>query len=161
MIPDEIFDIYNEVADSMIDDVFGVICQMISIEKVERIISDPETNNMPSVNSINAHRKRRNGGYDRGEVVVVEEEVLTDVKMRCYYDRKDWVKLKDSNIVAADGDLQTICHIEDLPTIKRSKAMISHKGVKDYQEQRYVRVGDPMPWGFKKNRYVVCHWKLA
>ncbi len=159
-IPDEVFNTYNEAVDYMIDDAFGVICQMISIEQVETIISNPETNNVPEVNSINAHRKR-NKDYDRGEVTVTEKEVLTEVKLRCYYERRDWVKLKDSNVVVPDGDLQTIGYITDLPIIKRSKGMISHKGIKDYQEQRYTRVGDPIPWGFKKNRYVVCYWKRA
>ena len=160
MIPDEVFDIYNEMADYMIDDVFGVICQLISIEKVEKIISNPDTNHVPSNNSINAHRKRKQG-WDRGEVTIVEKEVLHEVKMRCYYDRRDWVKFKDSNVVVPDGDLQTICHIDELPAIKRSKGMISHKGIKNYQEQRYARVGDPIPWGFKNNRYIVCYWKLS
>jgi hypothetical protein len=159
-IPQSVFDLYNEAADAMIDTNFGVICQMVSIDMVETIVSNPDTNNIPELNSINAHRKRGRD-YDRGEVTVTETEVLTEVKMRCYYDRRDWVKIAGSNVVAPDGELQTIGYMTDLPIIKRSKAMISHKGIKDYQEQRYTRVGDPIPWGFKKNRYVVCYWKRA
>jgi len=159
-VPDEVFDLYKEAVDYMIDDAFGVICQLISIDKVETIVSNPETNNIPDRNSINAHRKR-GGDYDRGTVTVTEKEVLTEVKMRCYYDRRDWVKLKDSNLAVPDGDMQTIGYISDMPAIMKAKAIISHKGIKDYQEQRYVRVGDPIPWGIKKDRYVVCYWKRS
>lgn len=162
MIPDEVFNIYNEVVDYMIDDAFGVICQTISIEKVEQVIgSDPETNHVPTRNSINAHRKRGGGGYDRGNVTVVEKEVLEDIKLRCYFDRRDWVKFKDSNIVVPDADMQTIGYMADMPKLEKCKGLIVHKEIKKYGESRYARVGDPMPWGFKKNRYVICHWKRS
>jgi hypothetical protein len=160
-IPQSVFDKYNEVVDYMINEAFGVICQLVSIEKVETIVSNPETNNIPQRNSINAHRKRSNGGYDRGIVTVTEKEVLTEVKLRCYFDKKSWNGIKDSNIVVPDADLETIGFMSDMPELMRAKEMIVHKGIKDYKEQRYVRVGDPMPWAFKKNRYVICYWKLV
>ena len=159
MIPEDVFNIYKETVDYMIDDAFGVICQLVSIEKIETIVSNPETNNIPSRNSINAHRKR-GGDYDRGTVTVTEQEVLTEVKLRCYWDRRDWMKM-GGNVVAPDADLQTIGYMEDMPELMKAKALISHKGIKEYGEQRYVRVVDPMPWGIKKDRYVVCYWKRA
>ena len=161
-IPQSVFDKYNEVVDYMINDAFGVICQLVSITKVETVVSNPETNNLPERNSINAHRKRgANGGYDRGTVTVTEKEVLTEVKLRCYFGKKEFVGLKDSNIVVPEADLETIGFMSDMPELMRAKEIIVHKEIKGYKEQRYVRVGDPMPWGFKKNRYVVCYWKLA
>ena len=158
-VPQEVFDLYNEAVDAMIDDNFGVPCQLISIDKVETIVSNPDTNNLPTVNSINSHRKRGGGGHDRGTVTVTEKEVTTDITLRCYWSKKDWVQLGDSNVVLPDADCMTIGYLADLPKVKRAKAAILNTHAADFQGMRFVLAGEPAPWGFKQNRYFVCYWK--
>ena len=60
-VPQSVFDKYFGVIDSTFD-IFGVTCQLVSIEKREIIIDDPD-DNLPIINTINDHR--RNGGGDK------------------------------------------------------------------------------------------------
>ncbi len=49
-VPQSVFDKYFEVIDSTFD-IFGVTCQLVSIEKKEVIVHNPD-NNLPDINSI-------------------------------------------------------------------------------------------------------------
>ena len=81
-IPQEVFDTYKNAVDAMITDNFGVECTLITVERVETIVSNPETNNIPTRNSVNSHRKRGGGGYDRGEVTVKETETKRKISVK-------------------------------------------------------------------------------
>jgi len=154
-IPQSVFDKYYDVIDSTFD-IFGVTCQLVSINKVEEIIYSPN-NNIPEVNSINANR-RVNGTHDRGTKTIKETEVLTDIKLKVYWDNKQWIGATDS-IKIPDSAIQTIGFMSDLPTVLRAKALIVHKDIKEYKEMRFERVGEHIPLGLKQNRYFACFWK--
>ena len=87
-VPESVFDKYYDVIDSTFD-IFGVTCQLVSINKVEEIVYNPN-NNVIEKNSINAHRVR-GGDYERSNKVIKEVEVLTDIKLKVYWDQKNWV----------------------------------------------------------------------
>lgn len=157
-IPQSVFDTYFDVIDSTFD-MFGVTCQLVSIEKKEIITPYDPDDNIPSVNTINDHR--RNGGdRNRGTKTIKEVEVLTDIKLKVYWDFKQFIKT-GSDISIPDGSIQTISMFADVPKLMAAKQMIVHKGITDYREYRFVRVGDPIPMGLKQKRYAACFWKRA
>ena len=81
-IPDSLFDKFFEGIDLTIEK-FGVICQLVSINKIEEIVYNPN-NNIPEKNSINAHRVR-GGDYERSNKIVKEVETLSDIKLKVYW----------------------------------------------------------------------------
>lgn len=154
-IPDSVFDKYFETIDYTIE-IFGVKCELVSINKVEELAPNPN-NNIPDKNSINAHRVR-GGDYERSNKIIREVEVLSDIKLKVYFDQKNWIGVPN-NIVIPDGAIQTVGFMTDLPRVLQAKALIVHKNIKDYKELRYERVGEHIPLGFKYNRYFGCIWK--
>lgn len=154
-VPESVFDKYYDVIDSTFD-IFGVICQLVSINKVEEIVYNPN-NNIPEKNSINSHRVR-GGDYEIQNKVIREIEVFTDIKLKVYWDQKNWVGVA-GNIVVPDGSIQTIGFMSDLPKVLQAKALIIHKDIKDYKELRFERHGEHIPMGLRQNRYFGCIWK--
>ncbi len=154
-VPQSVFDKYFDVIDSTFN-IFGVTCELVSLEKKEVIVYNPD-NNIPDRNTINDHR-RGGGTVDRGTKTIKEVEVLTDIKLKVYWDEKSWIKVT-SDIAVPDGSIQTIGFMDDLPKILKSKALIVHKGIKEYKELRFERFGEHIPLGLKQNRYFACFWK--
>jgi hypothetical protein len=154
-VPQSVFDKYFDVIDSTFN-IFGVTCQLVSIQKVEKIVYNPN-NNIPDRNTINDHR-RGGGDRNRGTVTIVETEVLTDILLKVYWDSKQWVGVT-KDMVVPDGTVQTIGLMKDLPDILKAKELIVHKGIKDYKEMRFQRQGEHIPLGLKQDRYFACFWK--
>ena len=154
-IPESVFDKYFEVIDSTFD-IFGITCQLVSIEKKEVIITTPD-DNIPTINTINDHR-RGGGDRNRGTKTIKEVEVLTDIKLKVYWSDKEWVKVSQ-NIVVPDADIQTIFYMSDLPKILKAKQLLVHKNIKDYGEMRLERSGEHIPLGLRQTRYAACFWK--
>ena len=154
-VPQSVFDKYFDVIDSTFN-IFGVTCQLVSIEKVEKIVYNPN-NNIPDRNTINDHR-RGGGDRNRGTVTIVETEVLTDIKLKVYWDAKQWIGVT-KDMVVPDGTIQTIGLMTDLPDVLKAKELIVHKDIKDYKEMRFQRQGEHIPMGLKQDRYFACFWK--
>ena len=154
-IPQSVFDKYFDIVDSTFD-IFGVTCQLVSIDKKEEIVHNPN-NNLPVNNSVNAHRKT-GGDQNRGNVTIKEVEVLTDIKLKVYWDSRQWISVTDS-IKLPDGSIQTIGFLADLPKVLKAKQLIVHKDVKEYKELRFERVGEHILMGIKQDRYFACFWK--
>ena len=154
-VPQSVFDKYFDVIDSTFN-IFGVMCQLVSIQKVEKIVYNPN-NNIPDRNTINDHR-RGGGDRNRGTDTIVETEVLTDIKLKVYWDAKQWIGVT-KDMVVPDGTIQTIGMMSDLPDVLKAKELIVHKGIKDYKEMRFQRQGEHIPMGLKQDRYFACFWK--
>lgn len=154
-VPESVFEKYYDVIDSTFD-IFGVVCQLVSIDKVEEIVYNPN-NNIPDKNSINAHRVR-GGDYDRGIKTIREIETLSEVKLKVYWDQRNWIGVA-GNIQIPDGSIQTIGFMTDLPKVLKAKALIVHKEIKDYKELRFERMGEHIPMGLRQNRYFACNWR--
>ena len=157
-VPDSVFDKYFDVIDSTFD-IFGVTCQLVSINKVEEIVNTPN-NNYPNVNTINDHRR---GGGTRNipnNKTIKTVEVLTDIKLKVYWDSKQWIGLT-SSIQVPDGSIQTIGFMSDLNSVLSAKELIVHKGIKEVKEMRFIRSGEHIPLGLKQNRYFACFWKRS
>jgi hypothetical protein len=132
-VPESVFDKYYDVIDSTFT-IFGVTCQLVTIDKVEEIVYTP-TNNIPEKNSVNAHRIR-NGNYERQQKIIKEVEVLKDIKLKVYWDQRQWINA-GGNIQVPDGSIQTIGFMTDLPEVLKAKALIVHKDVKDYKDMGF------------------------
>ena len=154
-VPQSVFDKYFDVIDSTFN-IFGVTCQLVSIQKVEKRVYNPN-NNIPDRNTINDHR-RGGGDRNRGTVTIVETEVLTDIKLKVYWDSKQWIGVT-KDMVVPDGTIQTIGMMSDLPDVLKAKELIVHKGIKDHKEMRFQRQGEHIPMGLKQDRYFACFWK--
>lgn len=157
-ISQSVFDKYYELIDSTFD-IFGVTCQLVSINKIEEISHNPN-NNIPNKNSINAHRTGGGGAYDVGNKTFKEVETITDIKLKVYWDNKQWISITD-NIKLPEGSIQTIGLMSDLPKVLKAKQLIAHKDIKDIKEMRFERVGEFVPIGIKQQRYFACFWKRA
>lgn len=157
-ISQSVFDKYYELIDSTFD-IFGVTCQLVSINKIEEIVHHPN-NNIPNKNSINAHRTGGNGTYDVGNKTFKEIETLTDIKLKVYWDNKQWISVTD-NIKLPEGSIQTIGLMSDLPKVLKAKQLIAHKDIKNLKEMRFERVGEFIPIGIKQQRYFACFWKRS
>jgi hypothetical protein len=154
-IPQSVFDKYNEGIDTTIES-FGVICQLVSLNKIEVIEPAPANNNIPEKNSINAHRVR-GGDYERQNKIIKEVEVLTPIKLKVYYNPKSWINVA-GNIQVPDGTIQTIGYLSDLDIILQAKTLIAHTSINNIKELRYQRLGEPSTFGFKQDRYFACLW---
>lgn len=152
-IPQSVFDKYYDIMDSTFD-IFGVTCQLVTVKKEEVIVN--VDNNLPVVNTIN---NRRGGGTRNVETKSIREiEVLTDIKLKVYWDQREWIGVTD-NIQVPDSAIQTIAKMSDLSSILKARQLIVHKGIKDYKEIRFVRHGEHIPIGIKSDRYFGCIWK--
>jgi hypothetical protein len=153
-VPESVFDKYYDVIDSTFE-IFGVMCQLVDIDKMEEVVYTPN-NNIPEKNSINVHRLR-DTDFDRGNKTIREVEVLSDIKLKVYWNPKEWVNVT-KDIVIPDNTIQTIGFMKDLPRILKAKALIVHKGISDYKEMRFQRSGEFTPVGLRQDRYFACLW---
>jgi len=155
-IPESVFDKYFDVVDSTFD-IFGVTCQLVMVESVE--VDSSAASNVPVNNSINAHKKKQKQ-FNKGGKTVTQQEVLQDIKLKVYWDQKDFTKVSN-NMVVPSNSIQTIFFATDLIDISKAKALIVHKGIKDVTEMRFVRAGEPFPMGLRQERYFGCFWERA
>jgi hypothetical protein len=155
IVPESVFEKYYDVIDSTFD-IFGVNCQLVSINKIEEIVTIPN-NNIPEKGSINAHRNR-GGDYERSQKIIKEVEVLTPIKLKVYWDPRQWTNVTDT-IKVPDGSIQTIGFMSDLTKVLQAKALIVHEGIKQLKEFRFERYGEHSPMGLRQNRYFSCLWK--
>jgi hypothetical protein len=152
-IPSTVFTKYKEFADAMIAD-FGVNCKLVYTEQVEEISED-----VPRVKqrrSMNIQDRNDAAGFARGSKKFKTVENTEDIKLRVYWNRKDWVKVGEIDI--PDGAIQTIGYLSDFTSINKAKALIVNSDIDGYREYRFIKASEPFPWGFKQDRYMVCFW---
>lgn len=155
-IPSGVFTKYNEFADAMIAD-FGVNCQLVYTEKIEEIsesIPRPKQRR-----SLNVQDRNDSSGFSRGTKKYKTVENTENIKLRVYWNKKDWIKIGDIDV--PDGSIQTIGYLTDITKINKAKALIVNTDVDGYEEYRFEKTAESFPWGFKQNRYVVCFWSRS
>lgn len=153
-IPQSVFDKYFDIVDSTFD-IFGYTCKLVNLEKQEVLVPD---NNIPNINSINDHRRSGGGLRSRGTVITREVEVYSDIKLKVYWDSKQWVQVTDG-LVAPSASIQTIGFMTDLKSVLSSQSLIIHKDLEIGAEMKFERVGGHIPLGIGQTRYFACFWK--
>jgi hypothetical protein len=163
IIPQEVFDIYNEFADDFINDNFGVLCTLYY--PATSVACDCETD--PIGQKI-ANRFQHGGpapftarhcsfcggsGY--------KESVPTDTVMLRVYDQpKNWIKIAGFANVA-DADVQIIGFLADVPKISSSDYIVLNTEQNVFGDFKYKLASVCLPHGFKKNRYFVALLKKS
>ena len=155
-IPESVFQKYYDVIDSTINDIFGIDCTLVFVEQIEEIV-DPD-DNYPDNRGINP--RRRTDGTRRGNKVIREVETTETVRLKVYWDRKDWRKVT-SDIVLPETAIQTIFFDKDLERIMRAKHLIVHNAIKDKKEYKFTMAGEPWPMGLRHYRYYGCFWERS
>lgn len=153
-IPESVFTKYFDVVDSTFT-IFGVDCTLIYIDKIEEISNTYD--NIPDNRSINPNR-RRTDQFKREDKTYREVEKTENIRLKVYWDSKNWVNVNHHNIALPDNSIQTIFFATDLNKIKRAKELIVHNNIKDNQEMRFARAGEPYPMGLRQTRYFCCFW---
>jgi hypothetical protein len=153
-IPSGVFTKYKEFADEMIAS-FGVNCDLIYTHQVEVI-----TESVPTVKqrrSLNIQNRNDSAGFSRGTSTFKTTEASDTIKMRVYRNKKDFIKI--GQIDVPDGAIQTISYLSDLTKVNRAIALVTDTELAGHDTFRYTRLGEPVPHGFKHDRYIVCFWK--
>jgi hypothetical protein len=156
-IPESVFTKYYDIIDSTITDIFGVDCTLVFVENVEEISNTFD--NIPQNKSINAHRQHI-GDYKRENKTYKEVETTETIKLKVYWNSKDWVKV-GNNIVVPDNSIQTIFFATDLDKIMRAKHLLVHQNIETLREYKFTMFGEPWPMGLRQNRYFGCFWERA
>jgi hypothetical protein len=153
-----LLDEHEWLTDSIIDDL-GINCKIVYPPKdseCPNCIFDRDSNRSSSI--------YKNGGpisFDNFSVCPVcggEGRLYTEqteaVKLRVYWNRRDWVKT-ETTIVSPDGFVQIIGYMSDLIKLRKAKELILNSDLQDIQELKYSLTGELQPWGFRHNRYFV------
>jgi hypothetical protein len=156
-IPESVFDKYYDIIDSTINDIFGVDCELVFVDKVQQVSNSYD--NVPSNKSINAHRQKT-GDYRREDNVYQEVERTETIRLKVYWDSKSWVKV-GGNIVAPDNAIQTIFFATDLDRLMRANYLVVHNNIAEKLDFRFIRQGEPFPMGLRQNRYFGCFWRRS
>tara|TARA_B100000902_G_scaffold181650_1_gene174492 strand:+ start:7638 stop:8120 length:483 start_codon:yes stop_codon:yes gene_type:complete len=155
-ISQSVFDKYYELIDDTFN-IFGIPCQLVSIEKKEVIIRTPD-NNLPDINSIRVNGG--GGGYNVGTKTIKEVETLTSIQLKVYHDPKEFINVSPT-MQMPDGIIQTIAKMSDLQAILSAKKLIVNSDLDFFKTKRFIRWGDYTPMGIKQNRYFTCFWQRS
>lgn len=158
-IPQELFEIYYEVCDDFIDLNFGVntilfygpkrsICPNCNYNPVTKMSSNTYKSGGPIVFADSICPYCDGNGF-------TESEETETIKLRVYFTPKHWVKLPiPLNI--NDSAIQIIGHIVDMPKIRNAKKIRVCAEQEGYMNYDYILAGEPLPHGFKRNKYFIA-----
>lgn len=165
-LPQSLFDIYNSVADTLLENNnIGKTC-VVYYPPLHEICLNCLTN-MDGSYSSNVYRHGGPAPFDFGNCPLCggngykEVESYEEIKLRLYWNRKDWLKFTTANsVVAADAEVMIIGYMTDLIKINNASYI---KLIKEqaYMDYKFVLAGDPYPHGFGKNRYFMGFLKRA
>ena len=164
IIHSDVFDAYYDAVDAMIDSNFGVDCTLI-YPADKTVCSNCHFNSVTKSSS----NQYKSGGpipfeggicpYCSGQGYVLSESTET-IKLRCYFDKKSWMKI-GVNMNVKDGSVVTYGHAVDMPKCIRSAFMTANIQQAGYGLNRYELSGQPMLHGFKRDKYFIAIWNRA
>lgn len=160
-IPASVFNLYFETVDDFIDSNFGVNC--ILYYGTNKTICPNCIFNEATGRSSDIYLIGGPVSFDTGicpycnGAGFVESQATETIKLRVYFEKKYWVKL-ELPINLADGAVQTIGHMADLPKCKMADKIVLCSDIQDYNKYTYSLASEPVPHGFKKNKYFIAYW---
>lgn len=165
LIPQNIFNIYNNTISDLITNNVGVPCTLIygsnrvqcpnciynSIAKTSSNIYN-NIGPQPFTNIICP--------YCNGIGFKIQEQT-EDIFLRVYFTKKDFLKI-DLPIISTDGLIQTIGFISDMPKLQKAKEIIANINVKNYSIYRYQLAAEIIPWGLgQTKKFCIAFWKRS
>lgn len=157
-IPQKLFDLYNEACDEFLNnDNLSRLCTLIYPSS--KISSS--SNNVSSVNVYStggpALFGNDNNSYEGG-TGYKDSEVTTSIRLRIYWNKKNWIRGGAGVIDSAD--VQVIGYSSDLPKLISADSVILVSEQKEL-ESSYRLLGNPFFHGFGKNRYFIAYLEKA
>jgi len=164
-IPQDVYDTYHSFADDFINKNFGVTCRCIYPAKPEfcdNCIFDP-------IGKKSSNRYKHGGPapFSIGKCPVCggtgyKPTVPTgdNIKMRVYYDAKDFIKIAGLEIPA--DAIQVEGFLADLTKFLQAELLeINKEQAGRGINIRYQKLGPPVPHGLKRDRYFIAFLKQA
>ena len=163
-IPQEVFDLYNSVVDDMINSNFGVNCKVIYpptrvfcsncvYDSIGRKSANKYVHGGPAPFNFGICPICGGSGYK-------EIESNTTIKLRVYYETKSFIKLAGM-VDIPDGTVQVIGFLSDVNKIRNANRIILNSDLEGVAGNVYERLTEPVPHGFKRNRYFICMLKRS
>lgn len=158
---DEIFAIYNEVADYMIDELFTTDCSIV-YPPLEVECENCYFNTMPGVGATNRYRPGGPYPFEDGVCPYCNgaghrfTTTSQSIKIRAYYDLKTWVKFNQKLAYKA-GSAVIIGYMTDVPKFQHMAYIQLDTNLSGYNNYRFELTCDPFPWGFKGDRYFTAN----
>ena len=135
-IPDGFWDKYNEVCDLFLsDNNFSRVCTIVYPPK--KIKCDNCTLKPVGASSTNVYRNGGPAPFNFGSCPLCggngykEQSITDDIRLRLYWNRRDWLKLAGKLVIPENTDLMIIGNMSDAVKIKNSVEIIV---AKDNQE---------------------------
>jgi hypothetical protein len=159
-IPSSLQTLYNQGVDALLaSDMTSEVCQIVyPPKKVQCVNCLPG----PLGQGANVYRSGGPAPFNFGSCPVCqgkgykEEETKADVRLRVYFasDRSKTENYKVlANLKVDDYEAQLIGYMTDLVKIKRADHIMLVKNNGGNQSIKCRLIGEPVPWGFDKNRY--------
>lgn len=160
-----ILDVHEEICDYLLDTFAYKTCKIIYPQKnnsCPNCIQDTDTNASTGIYKTGGPVPFTNyticpycGGL--GKLYIEESET---VKLRVYFNQKQFVKIDEFKSIVIDNDvIQIIGYLTDLPKLERAKELIVDTPIEGYKQYSFQPLSAPNPWGFRQNRYFIQMWK--
>lgn len=136
-------------------ETFGVDCDVV-YSGASDASSAEITNNIPESNSINSRRRLGGLEYDFQSKTISKAGVSEVVKIRIYWDAKEWATIYGLTKVP-ENQVMMLTHLEHADKLSQA---IKIKFT-DVMGNVYIftRVSKPVPYGFAKDKYCSSIWE--
>lgn len=161
-IPSALLTEHEWLADSLIDSI-GTNCKLVyppidsQCPNCVWSVEDNRSANIYKIGGPISFQDFTICPYCGGEGRLTKSDTET-VKLRVYFNPKDWQNIGMS-IVSPQGHAQIIGYLTDLPKLEKAKEVILNSDIDQVKDLRCIVVGEPQPWGFKRNRYFIAFVK--
>lgn len=162
-VPSALFDKYYEAANWMLtDDHIGRVCTLIYPPKRTSCTNCVR----PAGSTVNS--VYRHGGpapFNFGACPLCggngysEVETTATIRMRVYWNRRDWSTVI-SSIIFPDAEAMGIGYMTDLPNLLKA-VEIKLVSQQAQTTKRYSLAGQPQPHGFGRNTYFIAFFKAS
>lgn len=163
IIPQEIFDLYNQTVSDFTNLNFGVPCTLVygaNREQCPNCIYNSVAKTSSGV--------YKSGGpfpfngticpYCAGVGYNMIQQNPDTIKMRVYFNRKDFLRI-EMPITITNSMIQTIGFITDLPKLQKAQEMVANTNVENYSAYRYILAGEILPCGLGPvKNFCVAFW---
>jgi len=162
-IPSEVFDYHEWMSDSFIDGETGSNCSLNYLPKREscdNCIFDTNTNCSSNIYNgtgpisfanFNICPRCQGNGY-------LEIAQTETIRLRVYWDVSSWRTLGIKAVLP-----ETFCYIigymSDLPKVEKADSILLNSDLEEMRKYLCVTNGEPLPYGFRRNRYFVQQMK--
>lgn len=153
IIPASLLDKFNAVARDMIT-AFGVTCTLVYTEKVE---VDSNGTDLKERRTLNP---KHSGSFKYGGVTYETIETTEDIIMQVKWVSKPKYDHLTKSVVYPEEKLVTLCSIDHLEKIMRSKFIKVQSDNFAHKEWKFVRDSDPVLQGVD-NKFIACEWVKA